>query len=72
MQHYDGAHAADVFWCAHAPEDSIVGAGASYGACATVDNISDVFFSDSEANRILSCSWDLWDCASCGAIGVAL
>jgi len=36
------APAADVVRCAHVPEVSIIGAGASYGACATVDDISDI------------------------------
>jgi hypothetical protein len=31
-----------------------------------------ISLSDSEADRFMSCSWDLWDCASCGATGVAL
>ena len=35
--------AADHFRCAHAPEDSMIGAGASYGTCTTVDDISDIF-----------------------------
>ena len=37
------APAVDIFRCAHAPEDSVIGAGASYGACATVDDISNIF-----------------------------
>jgi hypothetical protein len=37
------APAVDVFRCTHAPEDAIIGAGASYGACATVDDISHIF-----------------------------
>jgi len=35
--------AADVIRCAHVPEDSMIGAGASYGACNTVDDISAIF-----------------------------
>jgi hypothetical protein len=41
---YARAPAADVVRYVHVPEDSVIGAGASYGACATVDDISDIFF----------------------------
>jgi len=37
------APAADVVRCAHSTEDAMIGAGASYGARATVDDISDIF-----------------------------